>query len=93
MSEQEEKQAREGMAQLLERLAAKIRSGETKLTNISQTYPVNRYWANGRWEYFRLEDMSMTLAYFDVAHRKEEQERLEKYLSENPHAECHGPQC
>lgn len=85
-----DEKGREAIAQVLERLAKDIRSGEAKVDWVTQEMPVTRYWANGRWTYFQLTDVSMRLEYHDVAHRKTELERLEKFLQENPRAECHG---
>jgi hypothetical protein len=91
MTDDEKKKLyREGLADMLVELAAKIRSGETEATNISQSMPITRYWSDDQWHFFRLKDYELTLTYYNIELRKAEQKKLEEYLAANPLAECHG---
>lgn len=79
----------EEYVRMLETFAQRIRSGEMLITNLSQVRPYERWWSKDKWEYFSLQDMTLTLHYHDPKHKQSEIERKETYLKENPNAE--GP--
>lgn len=85
MTPEEEEEAKM-YADILTTLAERIRTGETKVTSHRIVNPGQKWWTPGNWEFFRLEDMTMTLTYHNPEHRKKELERLEAYKKANPRA-------
>ncbi len=87
LTEEQKKQARESVADLLAKMAEEIRSEKLEVTHLVQKWPITRYWANGEWKYFRLDDLQFSITYFNKEQRQAEVESLKKYLEENSTAE------
>lgn len=73
-------------AKILEELAQRIRSGEAVVTGISQSRGCERWWHQGKWEYFGLKDVTMSFSYHEPEHRLKEEERKKVYLETRPKA-------
>jgi hypothetical protein len=86
MSGPNHKEYSESYAQILETLAKRIRSGEVLVTGVEQSRPFEKWYDKDKWEYFNLQDLTMTLHYYDVAGRAAEQQRKEEYRKANPKA-------
>lgn len=80
----------ERIAETLEALARDLRSGKCRVTHISQSYPISRYWAQDKWHFFRLSDLEMSISYFTPEYRDDEERRLKEFLAANQTAEYHG---
>lgn len=81
-------------ARVLEKLSAQIRSGEAKVTSISSTRPMERWFAadpDSDAVYFRIQDMTLSFHYHIVKDLAAELIRKEKWLKENPGAEKGPP--
>jgi hypothetical protein len=72
-------EAKEACAQMLETLAKSVREGKYEVTHLEQDYPAERRWVGDHWEFFRTQDLTLTIKYADKDFQAQEIARMANY--------------